>query len=257
MPADALLSFLPPGLSPDIVLLLLICSVFTSMVTAALGAGGGVMLLALMAMWVPPAAVIPVHGIIQLGSNAGRMTMTWRHVDWRVIAAFAPGVVLGALAGSLVLVSLPPWAWQVTIALFVLYLCWGPNLPNMALGKGGILVASALTSFISLFVGATGPLVAAFIKQIHRERFTTVATFATAMTLQHLPKALVFGLAGFVFREWVGFLAAMIACGFVGTWLGLRLLGRMGNRWFRNLFNILLTLLAARLLWLAWLQWTG
>ncbi|WP_189571801.1 sulfite exporter TauE/SafE family protein [Marinobacter zhanjiangensis] len=252
-----LLSFLPPGLTPDIALLLLACSVFTSMVTAALGAGGGVMLLALMAMWVPPAAVIPVHGIIQLGSNAGRMTLTWRHVDWRVIAAFAPGVVLGALAGSLVLVSLPPWAWQVTIALFVLYLCWGPKLPPMALGRGGILAASALTSFISLFVGATGPLVAAFIKQIHTDRFTTVATFATAMTLQHLPKALVFGLAGFMFRDWAVFLAAMIACGFAGTWLGLRLLGRLGNRAFRNVFNVLLTLLAARLLWLAWLQWAG
>ncbi|WP_328186444.1 sulfite exporter TauE/SafE family protein [Marinobacter sp. OP 3.4] len=233
------------------------CSAFTSMVTAALGAGGGVMLLALMAMWIPPAAVIPVHGMIQLGSNAGRMTLAWRHIDWRVIAAFAPGVLLGAVAGSLVLVQLPPWAWQVTIALFVLYLCWGPKLPPLALGRSGILVASALTSFISLFVGATGPLVAAFIKQIHTERFTTVATFATAMTLQHLPKAVVFGFAGFVFRDWIGFLAAMIACGFAGTWLGLRLLNRLGNRAFGQFFNILLTLLAMRLLWLAWLQWTG
>ena len=80
------------------------------------------MLLALMAMWIPPAAVIPVHGMIQLGSNAGRMTLAWRHIDWRVIAAFAPGVVLGALAGSLVLVhclcstcaggqSFLPWPW--------------------------------------------------------------------------------------------------------------------------------------------------
>ena len=252
-----LLAFLPPELSPEIALVLMACSAFTSMVTASLGAGGGVMLLALMAMWVPPAAVIPVHGIIQLGSNAGRMTLTWRHIDWRVIAAFAPGVALGALAGSLVLVSLPPWAWQVTIALFVLYLCWGPKLPPLALGQGGILAASALTSFLSLFVGATGPLVAAFIKQIHRDRFTTVATFATAMTLQHLPKAVVFGIAGFVFRDWIGFLAAMILCGFAGTWLGLHLLGRLGNRAFGHIFNLLLTLLAARLLWLAWLQWTG
>lgn len=250
-------SFLPLELSPDIALLLMACSAVTSMITAALGAGGGVMLLALMAMWLPPAAVIPVHGIIQLGSNAGRMTMTWKHIDWRVIAAFAPGVALGALAGSLVLVSLPPWAWQITIALFVLYLCWGPKLPALALGQGGILAASALTSFISLFVGATGPLVAAFIKQIHTDRFTTVATFATAMTLQHLPKAVVFGLAGFVFRDWIGFLAAMIACGFAGTWLGLHLLSRLGNQAFRTAFNVLLTLLALRLLWLAWLQWTG
>lgn len=195
--------------------------------------------------------------MIQMGSNAGRMALTWQHIDWRVIAAFAPGVLLGAAAGSLVLVSLPPWAWQVTIALFVLYLCWGPKLPTLALGQAGVCAASGLTSFVSLFVGATGPLVAAFIKQIHQDRFKTVATFATAMTLQHLPKALVFGFAGFVFRDWIGFLVAMIACGFAGTWLGLRLLGRLGNRSFTLAFNILLSLLAARLLWLAWLQLGG
>ncbi len=249
-----MLTFLPPDLSPDIAALLLASSVLTSMITASLGAGGGVLLLALMAMWVPPAAIIPVHGVIQLGSNAGRVAMTWRNVDWRAIAAFAPGVLLGASAGAWLLVSLPPWIWQLTIAVFVLYLCWGPKLPPMALGQWGILVAAALTSFISLFVGATGPLVAAFIKQMYRDRFVTIATFAMAMTLQHLPKALVFGFAGFVFRDWLWFLAGMVACGFVGTWLGLRLLGSLSNRHFHHAFNLVLTLLALRLIWLAWLQ---
>lgn len=242
---------LPATLSLDVALFLLLCSVATSMITASLGAGGGALLLVLMAIWIPPAAIIPVHGMIQLGSNAGRVTMTWRHIDWRVIAAFAPGVVAGAALGAWLLVSLPPRVWQVTIALFVLYLCWGPALPRVALGRYGILVASALTSFISLFVGASGPLVAAFIKQIHRDRFTTIATFAMAMTLQHLPKALVFGYAGFHFLEWLPFLGAMIACGFLGTWLGLKLLSRLSNRRFHAIFNILLTLLALRLLWLA------
>ncbi len=252
-----MLSFLPPGLAPEFAMILLACSALTSLITAAFGAGGGVMLLALMAMWVPPAAIIPVHGMIQLGSNAGRMAMTWRHVDWRVIGAFLPGVVLGAIVGSLVLVRLPAWLWQVTIAAFILYLCWAPKLPALALGRGGIFAASALTSFISLFVGATGPLVAAFIRQIHSDRFVTVSTFATAMTLQHLPKAMVFGFAGFVFRDWLWFMVAMISCGFLGTWIGLKILGRLENRTFQRVFNLLLTVLALRLLWLAWVQWAG
>src|SRR5690554_880963 len=163
-------------------MILLACSALTSLITAAFGAGGGVMLLALMAMWVPPAAIIPVHGMIQLGSNAGRMAMTWRHVDWRVIGAFLPGVVLGAIVGSLVLVRLPAWLWQVTIAAFILYLCWASKLPRLPVGRGGIFAASALASFISLLVGATGALVGAFIRQIHSARFVTVSTFATAMS---------------------------------------------------------------------------
>lgn len=241
----------PESLSVPVSLFLLSASIITSMITASLGAGGGVLLLVLMATWMPPTAIIPVHGMIQLGSNLGRACLTWRHVDWRVIAAFAPGVLVGAALGAWLLVNLPAHVWQLTIALFVLYLCWGPALPKGAFGTPGVFLASALTSFVSLFVGATGPLVAAFIKQIHTDRFRTVATFATAMTLQHAPKALVFGVAGFVFLEWLPFILAMITCGFAGTWLGLHLLNALSNRWFSLIFNLVLTTLAIRLLWQA------
>lgn len=245
------LLILPDNLSPALAVGLMLASVITSMITASLGAGGGLLLLVLMALWIPPAAIIPVHGMVQMGSNVGRATLTWRHTDWRAIAAFAPGVLVGAGIGAWLLVDLPEHLWQLTIAGFVLYLCWGPALPKGVFGQAGIFVASALTSFISLFVGATGPLVAAFIKQMHEDRFQTVATFATAMSLQHAPKALVFGIAGFVFHEWLLFILGMIAFGFAGTWIGLHVLRNLKNRHFQLIFNVVLTLLALRLLWLA------
>jgi uncharacterized membrane protein YfcA len=244
-------ALIPPGLPPLVAALLLLASVATSMITAAFGAGGGVMLLGLMALWLPPVAIVPVHGLIQLGSNGGRLAMTWRKADWGVLAAFAPGVVLGMVAGALVLVQLPETAWQLTIAGFILWLCWGPPIPKAALGKPGIFAASTLTSFITLFVGATGPLVAAFIKQLHTDRFRTIATFSGAMTMQHLPKVLVFGLAGFVFTEWILWILAMILCGLLGTRIGLHLVNRMSNRVFHRLFTVVLTLLALRLVWQA------
>lgn len=244
-------SLLPPTLEPVAALLLILSSVLTSMITASLGAGGGVLLLVLMTLWLPPAALIPVHGMVQLGSNGGRMLLTWRSIDWRLLAAFAPGVLVGALLAAWLLVELPVWLWQVTIATFVLYLCWGPPLPAMALAGPGTFVAAVLTSFVSMFVGATGPLVAAFVKQVHRERFATVATFAAAMTLQHAPKALVFGFAGFVFLDWLAFIAAMIVAGLAGTWIGIHLLRSINDRRFAQALNILLTLLALRLLWQA------
>ena len=56
---------------------------------------GGVLLLAIMAGIVPAAALIPVHGLVQLGSNGNRALMTRRHIDWPLLRRFA----LGALAG--------------------------------------------------------------------------------------------------------------------------------------------------------------
>ena len=91
-------------------------------------------------------------------------------------------------------------------------------------------MAGAITTFITLFAGATGPLVAAFVKQIHADRFRTVATFAAAMSLQHILKVTVFEVAGFPLEAWLPLLACMIISGAVGTWVGLRLLKRMPDR---------------------------
>jgi uncharacterized protein len=229
---------------------LVVAAAFTSAMTAAFGIGGGVALLALLALVLPPAAIVPVHGLVQLGSNLNRALMTWRHIDLATLCYFAPGVLIGAWLASLVLVEIPLALVQLCIAGFILLLCWGPSLPQRALGRAGTLVAASVTSFISIFVGATGPLVAAFIKQQRSdERLSTVATFAAAMSLQHAPKALVYGAAGFAFREWLVLVLLMIAAGTVGTWLGLRLLKRTSDRRFGLIFNSVLTLLALRLIW--------
>ncbi|HSH57739.1 MAG TPA: TSUP family transporter [Halomonas sp.] len=246
MPLFDLLSPLSAGIN----LLLILISVFTSAFTAAVGVGGGLLLIMALAQVMPAAALIPVHGMVQTGSNVGRVALTWRHVDRKVIAAFLPGVVLGALAAAWLLVRLPAGLLELCIAAFVLYSCWGPGLPKRALGRAGVLLAGALTTLLSSLVGASGPMVAAFIKQGQADRLGKVATFSVCMSAQHLTKAFVFGMAGFVFRDWLGLMLAMVASGFLGTWLGLRLLRRLSEHRFDTLFKWALTLLALRLVWL-------
>lgn len=243
---------LPTDMSGQLVLLLMLAALATSALTAAMGIGGGVLLLAIMALSMPPAAIIPVHGMVQLGSNANRALMTFKHINPGLILWFLPGVIIGAWLASRVLIALPLPLVQLCIAGFILLLCWGPAIPKVATGRIGTLAAAALTSFLSLFVGATGPLVAAFIKQQQAgERLSTVATFAAAMTLQHAPKAIVYGAAGFVFSEWLGLIVLMIGSGVLGTWAGLRILNRLSDQRFGRIFNLLLTLLAVRLIWQA------
>jgi uncharacterized membrane protein YfcA len=104
---------------------------------------------------------------------------------------------------------------------------------------------------LTLFAGATGPLVGAFIRQKHGDRFVTVATFAAAMAVQHLLKLAVFQFAGFDIRPWVLLTLAMIASGALGTWIGFKLLRRVSDRHFGLIFKIVLTLLASRLIWQA------
>ncbi|MFG6176508.1 TSUP family transporter [Halomonas sp. THAF12] len=245
-------------LSGGLDLLLILLSILTSGFTAALGAGGGVLMIMALAQVMPAAALIPVHGMVQLGSNVGRTAMTWRHVDRATLLAFLPGVALGALAAAWLLIRLPAGVLELCIAAFVLFTLWGPGLSGRILGGGGILVVGAITTLLSSLVGASGPMVAAFIKQRQEGRLAKVATFAACMVAQHLTKAFVFGAAGFVFHEWLGLILAMVGAGFLGTWLGLRLLRRLSDRRFDHLCRLVLTLLSLRLAWLGMARlWSG
>ncbi len=61
--------FLPPGVDAFTATLLIVISFFTSAMTAAFGIGGGVAMLGALAGTVPPAVIVAVHGLVQLGSN--------------------------------------------------------------------------------------------------------------------------------------------------------------------------------------------
>ena len=106
-------------------------------------------------------------------------------------------------------------------------------------------VASSVLALLTMFVGATGPLLSADLAQLlPNDRKALVATHAAGMTVQHGLKILVFGLAGFAFWPWLPLIALMIASGFLGTIYGTRLLEGCRRTSFRFWFRIGLTLLA-------------
>ncbi|MGG7566994.1 sulfite exporter TauE/SafE family protein [Rhodovulum sp. DZ06] len=239
----------PEVLGPAASLLLIAASFFTSAMTAGFGVGGGLALMALMGVFLPVAALIPVHGVVQLGSNAGRAALLRVHVDRGFLLAFLPGACLGAAVGGSVVVALPETLLKIVLAGFVLALVWGPK-PSAGRGLAGPWGAAgggAVTTALTMFLGATGPLVAALISVQGFGRETVVATNAGAMTAQHLLKTLVFGIVGFAWADWAPLIAAMVCTGYLGTRAGAGLLRRMPESRFRAAFRIGLTILAANL----------
>lgn len=245
------MSLLPAELLPAEALLLILTAGFTSMLTAAMGIGGGLLLLAVMGQVVPPSALIPLHGLVQLGSNANRALLMRRHIDWRMLGLFAAGALPGALLASQVVVQLPLAFIQLGIGLFILWLVWGRKPSKRELSDGRLALVGGMTTVLALFVGATGPLVAAFIHRSGQERFRALATFSGCLSIQHMLKAAVFSFIGFSFIDWLGLSLAMIAAGTLGTWIGLHLLRKIPAARFQLIFRVLISLLAVRLLWLA------
>lgn len=238
-------ALLPDSLGAFAAVGLIVASFFSSALTAAFGVGGGVAMLALMGMVMPVAVLIPVHGVVQLGSNTGRAWHQRAHIRWPLFGPFVIGAVAGSLAGGALVIELPDALLKIVLAAFVIAVTW-TKIPGFdRLSGAGLVAGGGVIGLVTMFLGATGPMIAAFLNQvITDDRKTVVATHAVLMTALHALKVIVFGALGFAFATWLPLLAAMIATGYAGTVYGSRLLERMPEARFRWWFKILLTLLA-------------
>ena len=242
---DTLLT-LPEGLSPLAFWVLVAVSFLSSLITVALGIGGGSLALAVMASLVPPAALIPVHGVVQLGSNAGRAVMLIRQVSRPALPAFVIGSVIGSALGGLVVVELPPNIVQAGVGLFVIWSVL--TKPPKWLNRWPWLTGG-VSSFLTMFFGATGVFVANYTKSLNLPRFSHVATHAALMTVQHGIKVVVFGLLGFAFGQWAMVCVALILAGLAGTWIGSSVLDRISDHNFKRALDAVLILISLQLIW--------
>lgn len=238
---SVLSTFTPEGVSPLVAAFVVAASFFTSALTASFGLGGGLALLALMSAVFPPAAVVPVHGVAQLGSNLSRVMLQRKEIVWPVIAWFAAGGVLGALAGGRLYVALPESLLKAGVGIFVLFTVWGPKPKGFAPGRATFFVTGAASGFLTMFFSATGPIAAAMLSATKLDKLKTVATHAGCMVAQHATKTIAFGLIGFAFASWALLILAIVVAGFLGAWSGTRVLRRMPEDDFRKGFRLVLT----------------
>ena len=243
---NELVSLLPPAMPLIDAGLLVAASLVTSFISAAFGIGGGFTLIALLALLLPPAALIPVHGIVQFGSNAGRVGIMLKDVVWRPVLPFFIGTVIGAALGAMVVVQLPPWAVQLALGIFIIWAVFA-KLPPIQ--QRYILLGGVVSSFLTMFFGATGNFIAAMVKSMNLDPVPHVATHSLMMTFQHFVKVLIFGLIGFQFGPYMFLIIGMLISGFIGTVIGSQFLTKAGGHYFKPVLNTILFLAAARLIW--------
>ena len=95
-----IVELIPPDLTVLSTTGLVLLSFLTSALTAAVGIGGGLVFLAALASFLPPVVVLPVHGMVQFGSNGGRASLMYEHIDWSVTGYFLLGSILGVIVAG-------------------------------------------------------------------------------------------------------------------------------------------------------------
>jgi uncharacterized protein len=228
-----------------------VASFVAAFIAVFTGAAGGVILLGVMAMIMPPAVVIPVHTVVMLGSGITRSMIMWRYVMRETLLPFIVGAVVGAAAGAKVFVALPLTWLQAILGAFILLVTWMPQLGRIGAERGRFAVLGFGAVFLGIFVSATGSLLAPFVASASPDRYNVAATMGALMTITHIAKLVAFGFIGFAIASFVPLMAAMIVTGSLGNWLGEMALHRTTERRFRLVFQLVLTVLGLRLIWAA------
>ena len=103
----------PESISNLTAYFLIFASMATSFITSAFGIGGGAVLLGLLAVKLPPVALLPIHGIVQIGSNLGRTIIFFKDIKKETLIPFTIGTIIGSIIGGSFFIQLDAWLLQL------------------------------------------------------------------------------------------------------------------------------------------------
>jgi len=227
--------------------ILLVTAFATSTLSAIIGMGGGILLLAVMFGFMPHGAAIPLHAVVQLASNSTRLMAYLPSTDRKVLGPFAVGAIPGAVIGALALwwigrlESSEPYL-KCAVGAYVLTSPFVPRrngrtAPHESRLRDFTLIG-LLAGTMALTVGAVGPLIAPIFARRDFVKERLIATKAACQMITHVLKLPTFALLGTISLSFFGPLAVgMILAVIPGTLLGRRLLQYVSPDAFRFLYR--------------------
>jgi uncharacterized membrane protein YfcA len=237
-------------------IILAVAALLTSILSAIIGMGGGILLLAVMFCLLDHAEAIPAHAAVQLASNGTRVLVFLRHVHWATIGKFWIGALPGIVAGTMFLYwlgelgSAEPWL-KIVVGMYILISLVLPK-PRGLRHRGRwwdwtLLGFAAGAS--ALLVGAIGPLIAPLFARRDFVKENLIATKAVCQMSLHLLKIpAFFFIPGFQFSQVSLLAGVMVLMVIPGTVIGRRILNSVSEAEFIMLFKVALTLAGFKVL---------
>ncbi len=209
---------------------------------------GGILLLAFMTPIFPPNVLIPLHGVIQLFSNTSRVALSIKRVDPRIFVLFAIGAGIGSLASVPITVTITSIFSTIILSVAIIFFTWYPKIQKGIDFPGKFLAIGAIASFLSTFVGATGPLTAPFFLNSKLEKDCFVPTKAACQIPIHLFKVIVYMISGFILSEWYLYILIAIPLVILGNYIGKIVTGKLEDKKYRLIVKLVITILVGRML---------
>lgn len=208
-----------------------------AVLSAVAGFGGGVLLLPVVTALFGLRVAVPVLTITQLAGNGARVWFNRAELDRAVIGRFAVGAVPLAVAGAVLLAGAPLAPLQRLLGAFLLVVvAWRRLRPHPRRpGRAAFVAVGAASGLGSALLGSVGPLTAPFFLAYGLTRGGYVGTEAACALTMHLTKTAAYGAGDLLSGRVLLLGLALTPATLAGTWVGRRLLGRIGDRLFVRL----------------------
>jgi uncharacterized membrane protein YfcA len=241
---------------PGLTLLAAAGGLIAGLITTVAGIGGGITLVALLALVLDPREVVGLTAPVLAVGNFSRLAMFRDDLDAPASGWILAGGVPAALTGALLLPQLPARGLQIGMAALLLsFVAFQlvrrrherpPRSRPIAAGVG-LPVGLALGG-LSATVGGAGPVSAPYLHARMLRKGAFAATNALTNGTLHLIKTAVFAVTGLLTLAHLGAAGAAAVTVVIGNRLGKVVLERISEEVFVRLLLIGITIAAVRLL---------
>lgn len=238
-------------------LIIILASLITAFISSILGMVGGLILMGVLAILLPVAQAMVLHGVIQLTSNGYRAYLNRHDIQWSLFVGFVFG---GACAMALLLwISYSPDRIIVFILLGILPFIATALPERLALDitkKGASVAAGFVVVLTNLLAGVGGPLLDIFFQRVPLNRHQVVATKAVAQAFGHTSKIIFYGGLIETSPGSAELIASCVVASIIGTTLGKKILDRMEDKnffaWTLRVMLVVGGIFLTRGVWLLW-----
>jgi uncharacterized protein len=232
------------------VVFLVLLALGAGVLSGVIGTGSSLVLLPLLVVLDGPRVAVPVMTVASVLGNVGRVVAWWRHIRWRPTVAYAvPGVPAAAL-GAHTLLTIPPVAVEVALAVFFVAMIpgrrvvarrWRPRWWHMAL-------AGAVVGFLTGLALSTGPISVPVFTGYGLSGGAFLGSEAASSLLLYAAKIVTFwsggALTGTVLAHGLAIGSALL----VGSIAGRRIVERFPVRVWERILDVVLAVAAVGVL---------
>jgi len=221
-----------------------------SLLTSLTGLGGGTLILAGLLLFFPPEISIPLHSFTQFSANGLRTGLFFRHVNWKVVAAYGLLMLPSTWLAAKIFHLVNPSILKLIVGVFILASIFPWKIrPQGEPDRKTFVLLGAVSGFMGVFVGAIGPAVVPFFNRLKLNRDGVLSTKSAGQMILQLSKIIAFtGAAGVNFAAMKDHIGILVFGTLFGVVLSIPLARKISDQKFNFAVNLLLAFISVKVL---------